>query len=879
MGVLRWLHTMPLRLRSLFRRRQVEQELSDELADHLERDVAERIRHGATPADARREALVAFGGVELQKEAVRDTRGWRPLEDLVSDTRYSLRALRRNPGFTAAAVLVLGLGLGASTAVFSVLDAVLLSELPYPDAGRLVRIYQKNSPTNLWTLSVVDLQAIAEQQKSFDAFGGARWTDAALSGAGVPQHVAIGRVGAGFFQALGLETEAGRLLQPGDETPGAPAVVVVSHTLAERSLGGAAAAVGKSITLDGVSHTVVGVLPPKRDELAGITAVAWPALQLATPSRRGPFGYRGIARLKPGVTLDAATRDLAGISERIFPLWAAGFQDKTARLTPVPLREAIVGAADRSVTFFAGAVALVLLIAIANVGTLMLVRTSAREQELSVRAALGAARARLVRLVATECLSLGLFAGLAGLGIAAIGVRLVATLGPNLPRLAEVGLDARAVGFLGLTAILSALLVSLSPLAQVLRRAAIPSLVPDARRAGTSRSSNRARAAFVTAEFALALPLLLGAGLLLKSFLRLQQVNPGFDPVGVGSVSLGLPVAHYPNDTVRQQFWRQVVERVQEVPGVGSAGLTTSLPPDNGGDVNNFDLVAHPVPQGTSQPVAPWASVTNGFFSAMKIPLLEGRLFTPADTNAAPPVVVVSRAWALRYFPGEPVLGQQLIEGGCTECPRTRVVGVVGDVHYLGLANAAEGVYAPLAQAIPNSANLVIRTRAAPGTLFPQVRAKVASLDPELPFAESLLLDRLRDSLADPRRWTAVLSAFAAVAVLLAALGIFGLMSYVVRQRRREIGVRIALGAQPAMVTRMIVARGMRYALVGTIIGLGLAAVQMRWLRALLFQVAPSDPVAVLGGAGVLLLAGFLACWLPGRRAARIKALEAISSE
>jgi putative ABC transport system permease protein len=878
MGLLRWLHTIPLRLRSLFRRGQVEQELSDELADHLERETAERIRRGATPAEARREALIAFGGVEQQKEAVRDTRGLRPLEDLVSDTRYSLRALRRNPGFTAAAVLVLGLGLGASTAVFSVLDAVLLSELPYPDAGRLVRIYQKNSPTNLWTLSVVDLQAIAEQQKSFDAFGGARWTDAALSGAGAPQHVAIGRVGAGFFQALGLQAEAGRLLQPGDETPGAPAVVVVSHTLAERSLGGAAA-VGKSITLDGVSHTVVGVLPAKRDELAGMTAVAWPALQLATPSRRGPFGYRGIARLKPGITLDAATRDLAGISERIFPLWAAGFQDQTARLTPVPLREAIVGAADRSVSFFAGAVALVLLIAIANVGTLMLVRTSAREQELSVRAALGAPRARLARLVATECLSLGLFAGLAGLGIAAVCVRLVATLGPNLPRLAEVGLDARAVAFLSLTAILSALLVSLSPLAQVLRRAAVPSLVPDARRTGTSRSSNRTRAAFVTAEFALALPLLLGAGLLLKSFLRLQQVNPGFDPVGVGSVELGLPTARYPDSTSRQLFWHQVIERVEEVPGVVSAGLTTSLPPDNGGDVNNFDLVAHPVPQGTSQPVAPWVSVTNGFFSAMKIPLLEGRLFTPADTNGAPPVVAVSRAWALRYFPGEPVLGQQLISGGCTECPRTTVVGVVGDVHFLGLANAAEGVYAPLEQEPSRSAALVIRTRGTPGTVFPLIRGKVAALDPELPFAESLLLDRLRDSLADPRRWTAVLSAFAAVAVLLAALGIFGLMSYVVRQRRREIGVRIALGAQPAMVTRMIVARGMRYALLGTAIGLGLAAVQMRWLRALLFQVAPSDPMALLGGAGVLLLAGFLACWLPGRRAARIKALEAISSE
>lgn len=879
MSLEHWLYKLPLRLRSLFRRRQVERELAEELRDHLERDAALRIRQGASPAEAERAARISLGGVEQQKEAVRDTRGLRPLENLASDIRYSLRALRRNPGFTTAAVLVLGLGLGASTAVFSVLDAVLLSELPYPDADRLVRIYQKNSPTNLWSLSVVDVQAITEQQKSFDAFGAARWSAASLSGAGTPEQVAIGRVSAGFFTALGVTAAEGRLLEPGDEAAGAPAVVVVSHALAERALGGAAGAVGRSVTFDGVSHTVVGVLPPKRDELAGVTAVAWPALQLTTPSRRGPFGLRGIARLKPGISVDAAARDLAGISERIFPLWASGFQDKTARLFPVPLRTTIIGTADRSVGFFAGAVALVLLIAIANVGTLMLVRTSAREQELSVRAALGAARPRLARLVATECLALGLLAGLAGLGIAAAGVSLVGALAPNLPRQAEVGLDARALGFLGLAALFSAFLVSISPLAQVLGRGTAASLVPDARRAGTSRSSNRTRAAFVIAEFALALPLLLGAGLLLKSFFRLQQVDPGFDPVGVGSVNVGLPVARYPNDTTRQLFWRRLLDRVEEVPGVTAAGLTTSLPPNNGGDVNNFDLVAHPVPQGTSQPVAPWVWVSNGFFEAMAIPLIDGRLFRAADSVSSPPVIVVSQAWAARYFPGEPVLGQQLHEGGCSSCPLTTVVGVVGDVHYLGLDTPAEGMYAPLAQGQIRASALVVRTSGAPERVFPAVRAQVAGLDSELPFAESLLLDRLQASLADPRRYTAVLSAFAGVAVLLAAVGIFGLMSYVVRQRRREIGVRIALGAQPQAVTRMIVAGGMRYALLGTAIGIGLAALQMRWLRALLFQVAPTDPVAVLGGAGVLLLAGFLACWLPGRRAARIRALEAISAE
>ena len=374
-----------------------------------------------------------------------DASGVRPLHDLVADVRFTLRGLRRNPGFTATAVTVLALAIGAATAAFSVVRTVLLSDLPYPHADRLVRVYQQNSPANRWTLSVVDVQAIREQQRSFDAFGAARVGAAALAGGGEPEQVPVVWVTSGLFAALGTRPAAGRLLEPGDERPDAPPVVVVSARLAAERLGGVRAAAGRTLSLDGVSHTVIGVLPPGLDELAGMRAAAWPVLQTSTPTRRGPFGLRGIARLKPGVTPAGAARDLAGISERIYPLWRAGFRDSVARLTPYPLRDTIVGGATQQLRLFAGAVLLVLLGALANVATLLLVRVSSRGHELAVRATLGASRLRLARLVLTEGLVIAALAALAGTGLAALGLRLVNVIAPNLPRAHEIVLDARAV--------------------------------------------------------------------------------------------------------------------------------------------------------------------------------------------------------------------------------------------------------------------------------------------------------------------------------------------------------------------------------------------------------------------------------------------------
>ncbi len=455
-------------------------------------------------------------------------------------------------------------------------------------------------------------------------------------------------------------------------------------------------------------------------------------------------------------------------------------------------------------------------------------------------------------------------------------------MAPNLPRLGEVALDLRSLSFAMLATVVSGLLVSLAPLSSVLANASSAEsslLASSPARSGTGRRANLIRGALVTAEFALALPLVVGAGLLLNSFLRLQRVDPGFDPKGVYGLALSLPSSRYLDDTTAQRFWRLAEVRAGVIPGLTAAGLSSSIPPDNGGDVNNFDLLDKPVEAGAAQPVAPWSAVTEGYFTALGIPLLEGRSFTPADTGSSPPVVVVSRAWAARYYPETSAVGRQLRSGGCTTCPPTTVVGVVGDVPYLGLAAEAEGVYVPLAQAGGQSLHLVVRSTLGPAGTFRALRSVIRGLDPELAPVEIDMTDHLGRALGDPRRWTAVVGAFAAAGVLLAALGIFGLMSYVVRQRRRELGVRLALGSSPRALTRLVVERGMRYALVGTLIGLGLSVFESRWLGSLLFGVRATDPTTLAAAVAVLLAVAAIASWVPGLRAARLKPLEVMASD
>ncbi|HSE69057.1 MAG TPA: ADOP family duplicated permease, partial [Gemmatimonadales bacterium] len=708
----------------------------------------------------------------------------------------------------------------------------------------------------------------------------------AISTGGEPTRSQSGAGTAGFFKALGVEPVRGRGIQPSDEAVGAPPVVVVGYRFATRNFGNDADAIGRNVTIDGVAHTVVGVLPPSVTDLAGRRADLWTALQLRPPERRGPFGLLVIARLAPRATLESARHDLAGISERIFAQWAASFQDQSARLTPYPLRAAVLGNSQQMLAIFSAAVAMVLLIAIANVASLMLVRVTGRGQELALRTVLGATRGRLLRLLVTESVTLASVGAVVGILIGALSLKALIAVGPGLPRLGEARLDGRAAAFAAGLALLAGLVIGAYPTLSLLRRNPAPGLREGERTIGGSKRSHTVRGAFVVAEIALSLPLLAIAGLLLNSFLRLTRVDPGFDVAPILTVRVQLPTARYPGDTAISAYWAHAIPLVKQIPGVLEAGLGSSIPPDDQGwSNNNFDLVDRPVPPGTAQPTAPWPVVTSEYFSALHVPLLEGRLFTPADTatgnsTGIPPVVVVSRTWATHYFPDGTALGRRLISAGCTSCPRTTVIGIVGDIKYEGLRGRSDGVYSPATEGYYQDMTLFVRTAGAPINVADQVCAALRSVDPDVPLDDVAPMEaRVYASVAQPRNWMLLLGGFAAAALLLTAVGVFGMLSYTVRSRRREIGVRMALGAGQPTVVGMIIRRGMAYALLGTALGLAAALAGTRALHSALFDLSTTDPFT-LGAVTLLLLAvAFIACWLPARRAAAIDPVEAIRLE
>jgi predicted permease len=587
---------------------------------------------------------------------------------------------------------------------------------------------------------------------------------------------------------------------------------------------------------------------------------------------------RGIGRLKPGVSLAAATADLSRVSTEILPLYS-DFRDSTAKLTPQPLQEAIVGRSGRQVGLFAAGVALVLLLAVVNVATLVLVRASAREQELAVRVMLGARRGRVARLLITENLILTLTAGVAGLVIALGGIRLAVHQLPTLPRIQDVALDWRVVMLGVVAAAVSGILVSLSPIAALRERTNLASQATG-RRTDAGHRSSRMRGAFVVAEFALAWPLLAASGLLVNSFLRLQQVDPGFNPSGLVSIGVNLPTSRYADNADVFRFRALALQRLGSVTGVQSVGLASDVPPDpTYGAFDNFNLVHKPVPSGQAEPNVPWYSVSPTYFATLGIDILDGRNFTDADTAEAFPVVIVSESFARQFLPGESAVGRQLVQGGCYDCPRTTIIGVVKDVRNLGPSNPMVAAYGSTTQNADRSLKIVARLRLFSPTSMEALRHELRALDPDLPLVETTIDDHVDASIADPMRWAAVLTAFAACGMGLAALGVFGLMAYAVRQRRREIGVRLALGAEPSSVTRLVIGRGMRYAVTGSAIGLAITLLFVNRIQAMLFGVTPTDMPTMAVVAVLLLGSAFVASWIPARRAARIRPMEAISAD
>jgi putative ABC transport system permease protein len=869
--------------RNLLHKERVERDLDDEVDAYLGLLTEEKIAAGMRPEEARRSARIELGGVEQVKENVREVRAGGFLEVLLQDLRYGLRTLARSPGFTAAALLALALGIGANSAIFSVVYGVLLRPLPYPDADRLAMVFLHFSPQNneRGNLSLADYFDWRERNRAFEApalYAGRRFDVTGANGtagagaSGEPEEVQGAQVTAGFFTTLRVRPLLGRGFEPGEDRPGSDRLAVVGEGLWRRRFGGSPGVLGRAIELDGEPHTIVGVMPGSfhfpspRIEL-------WTNLALVPPTRRGPFFYKGVARLKPGVTLEQAQAETNAIGRGIEQANPKAYSHLT--LPTLSLREALVGRVRPVLLLMFGAVGFVLLIATVNVANLQLVRATAREREMTVRLSLGAGRSRLLRQLFTESLLLALTGGAAGLALAYGGIRLLQAWNPgNLPRMEAVHLDGRVLAFSLLVSLLAGILFGLVPALQGSAPDLTASLKEGGRGSTASAGRRRGRSILVVSEIALSLVLLIGAGLLLRSFFLLERVEPGFlaPAQNVLTLEVSPSARKYPDERTGIAFYERLIERVRALPGVESAAVSDSLPPDRQGDGDTFQIEGQAA--SAPNPAVTHPVVSTGYFRALGIPLLRGRSFTAEDTPSSRPVTVISETMARRYFPGQDPIGKRIKESGPDiPTPYMEIVGVVGDTKYLGLDAPPEPIYYhPYTQNFSSRLYLVVRSSLAGGAaaLAPLVRGEVRAVDADVVVSEVRTLEQaVGESVAQPRFRTALLVLFAGIALALAAIGIYGVIAYSVAQRTHEIGVRMALGARRGDVLRHVLGQGAALALAGIALGLPGALALTRTLSSLLFTIQASDPVTFLSLSLVLAAVTLWASFLPAWRAAR----------
>ncbi len=890
-------HLAPLRLPP-----EREIEIVEELAQHLEAAYEEALGAGTTEVEARARALrvIAADGRLLECELgcaeqplttrwlppagveYLERRGGIRMASLWQDLRYGARMLTKQPSFTLIAVLTLSLGIGANTAIFSVVNAVLLRALPYPQSEQLVMLWQGGQRGELGQMPVSppELMDYRAGQQVFQSLAAHTMADANLSGSGEPERLRAAVVSADWFAVLRTQPLSGRTFLPEEHQPGQNNSVVLSYGLWQRRFGGDASVLGRSVVLNGRARTVAGIMPagfryPSEADLW--LPLAFTPEQLS-PAFRSRHYLDTIARCKDGVTLAQAQENIRAIAAR-FP--DEGPTGMPARL--VSLHEQLVGQVKAPLVLLLAAVVFVLLIACANVANLLLARSTARRAEMAIRQALGAGRSRLLRQLLTESLLLALAGGTLGLLLAWWGIGPLAALAAEaIPRVDEVELDGRVMGFAAGVSLLTGLLFGLAPAWQAARlnlNAMLKSGAPGA--GGFSRQ--RTRSLLVVSEIALALILLAGAGLLLRSFHRLGQVNPGFNPARVLTADLALPFARYDTNAKRAAFYQQLIERLQALPGVQSAGIISDLPLSGMNADRSYTHDAIPPDrQRGSPPNADYRHCSPDYFNAIGIPLLRGRAFTEQDTPDAEPVAIVNETLARRIWPNENTVGKRIAFFAPQGLEPWRViVGVTGDVKHRGLNEEARPeIYVPHAQAPEGTMTLILRAAGDPLALTAAVRNAVQSLDADQPLFHVRTLAQLRAESIAPQRFSLLLlGLFAAVALLLAALGIYGVISYAVSQRTHEIGIRMALGAQAGDVVRLVIGQGMKLALLGIAVGLGGALVVTRSMKTLLFGVRPTDPLTFAAIALLLMLVALLACWIPARRATKIDPLTALRQE
>lgn len=807
---------------------------------------------------------------------------------MFQDLRYGVRMLLKHPGFTAVAVLTLALGIGANSAIFSVVNDVLLKPFSFAEPEQLVVAWERclNRGLPRMVVSPPNFADWRAQNQSFQDVAAYRPQDFNLIGSGEPERVRGLRVSATMFSMLGVRPALGRDFQPDEDQPGSPAAVVISDGFWQRRFGASPAVIGQSITLGSQNATIIGVMPPGfdfpppitfRGEARPVKVELWTQLRYALEQdQRGAHNLFVLARLKDGISPARAEADLRNVTQRL----ARDFPDTNNGWDAflVPLHEQVVGDVKTALLILPAAVGFVLLIACANVANLLLVRATGRQREMAIRAALGAGRFRLIGQMLIESTLLSLLGGVIGLVLAAWTLKLITALAPqNIYRLDAVSLDSRVVVFTLLVSLLTAVIFGLVPAWQTSRINLVTALKDGSPGASDSAARHHFRNLLVVAEVALALLLLTGAGLLVKSFIRLQTVPTGFQPEHLTALTINLPGASYPDRQQRLAFTERLMPKLAALPMLQSVAFSDNLPLDTGRQGTEFKIEGQPVLPGR-EPLTNVSIISPGYFQTMGVPLLQGRDFAASDQADAAGVVIINSFLAQRYFPGQDPVGKR-VDMGFRTGTLLQIVAVAADERHDTLqADLHPGMYLPYAQAdkwLPLI--LLLRSSSDPATVASAVREQVRELDAQLPIYDVKTMDQvLYAAVARPRFMTSLLGVFAAVAALLAAVGIYGVMSYTVAQNTREIGIRMALGAAPRDVLRMVVSQGMILTLIGVAVGLAAALALTRVMRSLLFSVSTTDPATFAGIA--LLLAGvaFVACYIPARRAAKVDPLVAL---
>jgi predicted permease len=875
-----------------------------ELDFHFTETVDSLVEQGWPESAARAEANRRFGNRARYQRALEKMRTGKPRSLFMSfdvmgfvqhlvrlvepgvvlrDVRYGVRTLIRSPGFTLVSLLALALGIGANTAVFTVVNAVLLRSLPYADPDRLVVIvdsYPEQGVEHGWggLADFLDWKAQSHSFTTLDAFAESRVT---LTGNGDAEQVVSMSITSTFFETLGVRPLFGRAFAQGEDQPGHPVTVVLSERLWRRRYASDPNMLGRQIVQNGRPATVVGIMPSGFVFGSSQTEL-WTPLTLTPPVRRGPFFLRGIARLKPGITREQAAAEMDTIAHEVE---RANPKDYTRLRFPVlSLRDTIVGDVRSLLWLLTIAVGLVLLIAISNVANLMLARATAREREVAVRLSLGASRGQLVRQFMSESLMLSLAGGASGIALAFWGIETLKWLGPqDLPRAGEIAVDARVLAFTVFISIISAVLFGVAP-ALAASGAAPNEALKEGGRSGGSQRHGRARGALVIAQMSLSVILLIGAGLLIRSFNLLGRVDPGFDapPDRVLTMLVSPTGPRWRDNPALNVYWTQLLERVRSLPGVQAASLSNTIPPDRLAFTDGYEIESKPLPPGSDHPAVPVPFVSHDYFKTLGIPLVRGRVFDQRDTANSPRVTVISTAMARRHFPGEDPIGQRLKHGGRSlKNPWMEIVGIVGDAKYQGLGEEPAPVYYELSVQVPfRPMWLVVRTKTDARALAPAVREEIRKLDSDV-VAERVttMADAVSASVSMPRFRSLLMTAFAAMALLLAAIGIYGVIAYSVAQRTQEIGVRMALGSSRSGVLMFIVGQGSRLVIVGIAVGLTGAFAVTRMLEGMLFGVTSSDAVTFTSAVLVLGAVAIAACAVPALRASRIDPIRALRHE